>query len=123
MSDRDKKPRFHRAPGKARDAGLRPAWRDREARSDGPAILYGWHTVAAALNNPQRKIRKLLLTENAARRLADENIDTRVTPEIVRPTLIDARLGPDAVHQGFLAGAEPLPSPGLEDRGPPGIVL
>jgi len=28
-------------------------------------IFYGWHTVAAALNNPQRKIRKLLLTENA----------------------------------------------------------
>ena len=79
MSDRDKKPRFQRAPRqKGRDAGRRPAWRDREARSDGPAILYGWHTVAAALGNPQRKIRKLLLTENAARRLADENIDTRV---------------------------------------------
>ena len=48
-------------------------------------ILYGWHTVAAALANPQRHIRKLMLTENAARRLADENIATPVTPEIVRP--------------------------------------
>jgi 23S rRNA (guanosine2251-2'-O)-methyltransferase len=127
MSDRDKKPRFQRSPGKAqpkgRDAGRRPAWRDREARPDGPAILYGWHTVAAALANPRRKIRKLLLTENAARRLADENIDTRVMPEIVRPGLIDQRLGPDAVHQGLLAEADALESPELDTLAQQGIVL
>jgi 23S rRNA (guanosine2251-2'-O)-methyltransferase len=127
MSDRDKKPRFQRAPGKGtakgRDARRGPAWRDREARPDGPAILYGWHTVAAALANPRRKIRKLLLTENAARRLADENIDTRVTPEIVRPNLIDQRLGPDAVHQGLLAEADPLESPELDTLTQQGIVL
>src|SRR3984893_1961422 len=131
MSDRDRKQRFQRAPGKGhekgfgkgRDAGRRPAWRDREASSDGPAILYGWHTVAAALANPQRQIRKLLLTENAARRLADENVDTRVTPEIVRPALIDQRLGPDAVHQGLLAEADPLPSPDIDTLPQPGILL
>jgi 23S rRNA (guanosine2251-2'-O)-methyltransferase len=127
MSDRDKRPRFQRAPdkaqAKARDAGRRPVWRDRETRSDGPAILYGWHTVAAALANPQRKIRKLLLTENAARRLADENIDTRVAPEIVRPNVIDAQLGPDAVHQGLLAEADPLDSPELDALARQGIVL
>src|SRR5476649_514540 len=125
MSDRDRKQRFSRGPGKGpkgRDAG-RPAWRDREARADGPAILYGWHTVAAALNNPRRTIRKLLLTENAARRLADENIATSVTPEIVRPNLIDQRLGPDAVHQGLLAEADPLPSPDIETLAQDGIVL
>src|SRR3982075_4408426 len=108
MSDRDRKPRFQRRPGTG------PKGRDREARPDGPAILYGWHTVAAALGNPQRKIRKLLLTENAARRLADENIDTRVTPEIVRPNLIDQRLGPDAGHQGLLPEAAPLPPPAID---------
>ena len=90
---------------------------------DGPAILYGWHTVCAALANPGRNIRKLLLTENAARRLADENIDTRVTPEIVRPQLIDQRLGPDAVHQGMLAEADPLPSPDISTLQQEGIVL
>ena len=37
-------------------------------------ILYGWHTVAAALANPERHIRKLLPTENAIRRLSDENM-------------------------------------------------
>src|SRR5260370_35775496 len=85
MSDRDRKPGFRRggkAPDGGRESGRRPAWRDRDARPDGPAILYGWHTVAAALANPQRHIRKLLLTENAARRLADDKIDTRLPPEI-----------------------------------------
>jgi 23S rRNA (guanosine2251-2'-O)-methyltransferase len=125
MSDRARKQRFSRGPGKGpkgRDAG-QPTWRDREARADGPAILYGWHTVAAALANPERKIRKLLLTENAARRLGEENIDTRITPEIVRPSLIDARLGPDAVHQGLLAEADPLTSPDLNTLPQQGIVL
>jgi 23S rRNA (guanosine2251-2'-O)-methyltransferase len=127
MSDRDRKPGFRRGGGKGadkgRETGRRPPWRDREAGPDGPVILYGWHTVAAALANPQRGIRKLWLTENAARRLADDNIDTRVTPEIVRPQLIDARLGPDAVHQGLLAEVDPLPSAGIETLAQEGIVL
>jgi len=127
MNDRDRKQHFRRGGGKtpdrARDSGGRPAWRGREASPDGPVILYGWHTVAAALANPQRHIRKLLLTENAARRLADENIQIPLTPEIVRPSLIDARLGPDAVHQGLLAEADPLPSPDIDTLPEVGIVL
>jgi 23S rRNA (guanosine2251-2'-O)-methyltransferase len=79
--------------------------------------------VTAALANPRRRIRKLLLTENAARRLADENIETRLTPEIVRPSAIDQRLGPDAVHQGLFAEADPLPSPDIDTLAQEGIVL
>ena len=127
MRDRDRKPPFRRSGGKPFEKGRkpagRPAWREREGGADGPVILYGWHTVAAALANPERQIRKLFLTENAARRLADENIDTRVPPEIVRPNTIDARLGPDAVHQGLLAEADPLPSPGIDELPEDGIVL
>ncbi|MFN5528107.1 MAG: 23S rRNA (guanosine(2251)-2'-O)-methyltransferase RlmB, partial [Bradyrhizobium sp.] len=89
MSDRDRKPPFPRQGGKSsgKFAGKprkfeRPQpWRDREQGSDGPVILYGWHTVTLALGNPKRRIRKLYLTENAARRLADERIETKVTPE------------------------------------------
>src|SRR3954467_11695286 len=127
MSNRDRKPPFRRgggkAPDRARQSGRRPPFGDREASPDGPVILYGWHTVAAALANPQRQIRKLWLSENAARRLADDKIDTRVTPEIVRPNLIDQRLGPDAVHQGLLAEADPLDSPELDTLPLEGIVL
>ena len=127
MTDRDRKPKFGRPRAKGlgagRGSGRRPRWRDHEAGTDGPVILYGWHTVAAALANPQRRIRKLLATENAARRLAEDHIDTRVTPEIVRPNLIDQRLGPDAVHQGLLAEADPLPSPDIDSLAQQGIVL
>jgi 23S rRNA (guanosine2251-2'-O)-methyltransferase len=125
MSDRDRKPPFRRGGGKPFDKGpsRRPAWREREASPDGPAILYGWHTVTMALANPERRIRKLLVTENAARRLAEENIDTRIAPELVRPSQIDQRLGPDAVHQGLLAEADPLPSPDIETLEPEGMVL
>ena len=127
MTDRDRKPKFGRprtkGPGVGRRSGHHPPRRDREGGMDSPVILYGWHTVAAALANPQRRIRKLLATENAARRLAEDHIDTRVTPEIVRPNLIDQRLGPDAVHQGLLAEADPLPSPGIDSLAQQGIVL
>jgi 23S rRNA (guanosine2251-2'-O)-methyltransferase len=111
--------------------GGRPAWRDREAKGgfkghakgDGPVILYGWHSVTMALANPQRRIRKLFVTENVARRLTDEKIDTRVPPELVHPGDIDRRLGPDAVHQGLLAEADPLPGLHLDELPQDGIVL
>ena len=124
MSDRDRKPPFRRAGkpfDKARGPSRRPIWQDRD--HDGPAVLYGWHTVTMALQNPQRRIRKLILTENAARRLADENIATRITPELVRPNAIDRLLTPDAVHQGLFAEADPLPSPDIETLPAVGMVL
>ena len=127
MSDHDRKPKFRRGGGKGPDrigeSGRRQARHGRDASPDGPVILYGWHTVAAALANPARQIRKIWLTENAARRLADDNIKLPVAPEIVRPNLIDHRLGPDAVHQGLLAEADPLPSPDIDTLAQQGIVL
>jgi len=146
MSDKDRKQRFQRGPQKGRDSGRdqgpgrdkgqgsRPArdqgrrpprrgGRDGGGGGDGPPILYGWHPVTLALANPNRTIRKLWLTENAARRLAEENIATRVTPELVRPDEIDRRLGPDAVHQGMLAEVEPLEGLDIEDLPQDGMVL
>lgn len=139
MSDKDRKARFQRGPQKGRDSSRdqdrgsaarsgrdqnrRPPRRGREGGGDGPAILYGWHPVTLALANPNRTIRKLLLTENAARRLAEENIATRVAPELVRPEVIDRRLGPDAVHQGMLAEVDPLEGPDIDDLPQDGMVL
>jgi 23S rRNA (guanosine2251-2'-O)-methyltransferase len=86
-----------------RQEGRREAFGGRSSNSDGPAILYGWHTVKAALENPARRIRKLYATENAARRLAEDGVALPVEPELIRPDAIAARLGPDAVHQVLLA--------------------
>lgn len=123
------KARFMRGPGQkfdrsaGRNASKRPGSDRREHDPDAPVILYGWHAVSAALANPNRKIRKLILTENAVHRLAEDNIALPVTPDIVRPGDIDARLGPDAVHQGLLAEADHLDQLDIKDVAPEGIVL
>jgi 23S rRNA (guanosine2251-2'-O)-methyltransferase len=116
-------------PGATREQTER---RDRFARArrdalrneaQAPFAIYGWHTVTAALRNPARRLRRLLATENAARRLAEEGVEARIAPEIVRPSAIAERLTPDAVHQGLYLEADPLPSPAIEDLPARGVVL
>jgi len=116
MRERSWDPRGRKA-AKAGEAGKRDKSRFapkpkpvRPAIPDGVAILYGWHTVAAALKNPRRRIRKITATENAVHRLAEEGFTLPVAPEIVRPDAIAAKLSPDAVHQGLLVEADPLPA-------------
>lgn len=91
--------------------------------TDGPVVMYGWHTVTAALQNPARHIRKFLATENATRRMSEEGILARVAPEVVRPSAIAERLLPDAVHQGLYLETDPLPSPAIEKLPAEGVVL
>jgi 23S rRNA (guanosine2251-2'-O)-methyltransferase len=90
---------------------------------DGSVILYGWHSVKAAIENPARKVHRLLATENAARRLDEEGVQVPSSLELVRPETIVARLGPEAVHQGLLAEADPLPSLDIDELDPDPVVL
>jgi len=101
----------------------RPKTHQRRREPSDTAVLYGWHTVTAALQNPARRFRKLLLTENALRRLTDDGITPPIAPDVVRPDAIDRQLTPDAVHNGLLAEADPLPSPPIEDLPATGLVL
>ena len=117
--DHARPPRHRPTHGPARRAFRH----ERERADDDAVLLYGWHTVTAALANPARRFRRLLATENAVRRLADDDIALPLTPELVRPDALDARLTPDAVHQGLLAEADPLPAPDIEELEPSGIVL
>lgn len=110
----------------------RPPPRDRRSREhrgrpfgdgDDVVVLYGWHPVFEALRNGHRGFRKLLATENSARRLADELGEIPLAPEIVRPDEINRLLEPDAVHQGLYLEADPLPSPTLDSLTGERVVL
>jgi 23S rRNA (guanosine2251-2'-O)-methyltransferase len=127
MPFRPKHPRPAARPGATREQVERRerferARRDSLKPTDDLTVLYGWHTVTEALKNPERRIRKLLATDNAARRLAEEKIAS-AAPEIVRPDAIAGRLPADAVHQGLYAEAEPLAAPAIEDVAADGLVL
>jgi 23S rRNA (guanosine2251-2'-O)-methyltransferase len=129
MAKREWTPDWKRRAAGKPERGARPQRTSQQyagqpaSEPDGLVILYGWHPVRAALENPGRHIRRLLATENALRRLAEEKVPLRVEPELVRPAIIAQRLSPDALHQGLLVEADPLPSPALEDIAPTGIVL
>jgi 23S rRNA (guanosine2251-2'-O)-methyltransferase len=78
-------------------------------------LLYGLHTVRAALDNPDRTVIRLSVTQNAAARL--ELGDPSALPfpvEIVTPQDLDRVLGPDAIHQGVMLETRPLPNRKLE---------
>ncbi len=125
MSERNRKPPFRKKPDFKRGWRDRPPPGRKPARASEPdaALLYGLHTVEAALANPNRRIRALYATENAAKRLEADGIALKVTPQIVRPDEIARRLGPDAVHNGLLAEADPLEAPDISELAEEGIVL
>lgn len=89
----------------------------------GTVLLYGWHTVSEALRNSGRRVRVLLATENAAKRLDEEGIPHEATIVPVRE--IDKRLAatPDAVHQGLFAEADALDAPDLRHMPAEGVLL
>lgn len=77
--------------------------------------LYGLHTVRAAIDNPERQLIKLSVTQNALVRLDIGPVDSLSFPvEIVSPQDLDKQLGPDAIHQGAMLETRPLPVRRLE---------
>jgi 23S rRNA (guanosine2251-2'-O)-methyltransferase len=126
MRNRDSDQRRHGRPA-LHDAGKsgkhfsgRRSGKPAGPRRGGPrdpntAVLYGWHTVKAALENPQRRFHRILATEAAVRRLAEDNVPFPVAPTVTHPGDIDAAAGHDAVHQGLYAEADMLDEPDLEN--------
>lgn len=77
--------------------------------------LYGLHTVRAAIDNPERKLIRLSVTQNALVRLEIGPVSELGFPvEIVSPQDLDKQLGPDAIHQGVMLETRPLPLRRLE---------
>jgi 23S rRNA (guanosine2251-2'-O)-methyltransferase len=111
-----------RRPSAERSGAAAAPWRSAKPDRHAAVAIYGWHSVLAALENPQRRFHRLLATDNAARRLGENNLRLPIEPEPVRPEVIAALTGPEAVHQGVYAEADPLPSPELDEIAR-GIVL
>jgi len=93
----------------------------------GAVWLYGIHAVHAALSNPERFLRRLVVTEEGA-----ANLTTRlpqpwaIDPEMVERSRLDQLLGRDVVHQGVALLADLLPQITLEEaleRKGPIVVL
>lgn len=83
---------------------------------EGQVLLYGLHTVRAALDNRARVIHDMLVTENAAARLGLPDPDALpFAVETVHPRRIDALLGGEAVHQGVVLRADALAPRTLAD--------
>lgn len=120
---RDFHPRSRHAPRRHRGKQVGKPSVHRPRDRGGPVILYGWHSVKAAIENPARRFHRLLATDNALRRLHEEKLSLPIEPVVVRPEAIAALVGPDAVHQGLLAEADSLPLLTIEDIKPEGILL
>jgi len=97
------------------------------ATGTGGHWLYGLHAVVAAMKNPVRRLRRLLLTEEGAAALSSHvAAPWAIGPETVERSRIDTLLGRETVHQGIALLADPLPSPSLQsvvERPGPILIL
>lgn len=71
--------------------------------------LYGYHAVAAALQNPRRKTYRLLLSKETARELPPRLIPQNTGYEQAGRADFEQILPKGAVHQGIAAYVSPLP--------------
>jgi 23S rRNA (guanosine2251-2'-O)-methyltransferase len=99
------------------------------ATPPGTVWLYGTHAVAAALKNPARLFRRLVITEDAQASLAAEcpqpwPIPPEITPRDKIDQLLGARQNSGIVHQGIALLTDQLQAPALLDAVKrPGPVL
>jgi 23S rRNA (guanosine2251-2'-O)-methyltransferase len=128
-----KDPRRHDKPPlkPALRDGTRPAPRPgrvaESAGARGGIWLYGLHAVRAALANPQRRVRRLMVTEEAEAALAERLPPPwPISPERVERARIDQLLGRHIAHQGVALLTDPLTVPPLAqvlERPGPILVL
>ncbi len=89
----------------------------------GPVYLYGLHTVRAALENPSRIKKELLVTPNALNRLKETGEIGKVKVTETTPKELDRLLGGEAVHQGAALEVDPVSRFGLDDIHEPKLVV
>lgn len=90
--------------------------------------LFGLHAVRDALMNPARVKLRLLVTRNAADKLAEAIAESGMVPQIEDARVFSAPLAPDSVHQGAALEVKPLDWGRFEEvcisgKGAPLVVL
>lgn len=105
--------------GMGKGMGKKPSWvidkeRAREREAKETVWLFGLHAVRDALLNPRREKLRLVLTKNAADKLADA-LASGPEPEICDPRKFSAPLDEGSVHQGAALEARPLNWGSLSD--------
>lgn len=90
----------------------KPAQQSAQKPSSGTVWLFGRHAVFAALANPERRHRRLLVTKNAAEHLP--NLPQGLQPQLTEAQDMARFLPRDAVHQGYALETLPLEEDSLE---------
>ena len=72
----------------------------KKTAAQGTIWLFGVHAVKDALANPAREKKQLVVTRNAAIKLADVIAKSGIDPQICDPRKFSAPLDPGSVHQG-----------------------
>jgi 23S rRNA (guanosine2251-2'-O)-methyltransferase len=110
---------MHAEPGPADHQGDHRDHRPRHGRpshSGGNYWIYGHHAVLAAIDNPNRRIRRLVQSGPSGEKLAQGGGDRPLPAwETMDRQALDQLAGRDAVHQGIAALVEPLPDFEIED--------
>ncbi len=91
----------------------KPTWvidkeRDKRAAAAETVWLFGLHAVRDALENPARERLRLIVTKNAADKLAPAIAAAGMEAEIADPRKFPAPLDPGSVHQGAALEVRPL---------------
>jgi 23S rRNA (guanosine2251-2'-O)-methyltransferase len=96
----------------------------REERGDPDLVrLWGFHPVREALRSKHREVIRLWATPEAAARLTGEVEARGIEIRPTTPEELAQRLPQDAVHQGLLLEARPLPSINVADLPATGLLL
>jgi len=113
--------------------GVKPAWvvdkeRNRRIEARETVWLFGLHAVRDALVNPAREKLRLVLTRNAADKLADAVAASGIEPELADPRRFDVPIDEGSVHQGAALEVRALQWGTLEEvcisgTGAPLVVL
>ena len=112
----------------------KPKWvvqkeQQKKAASQETIWLFGLHAVQDALRNPQREKLRLVVSKNAADKLAESIAVAGIEPEFSDPRRFAAPLDSGSVHQGAALEVKPLNWGSLHDvalaadDGAPRLVL